>query len=249
MSKFKDHTGDINYNTQGLKMTVIAYRGVRSIDVMFDNGYIVNNCTYSNFKSGSIKNYFYPTICGVGYIGINLKDEILRKTKSYKVWVDMIKRCYGKRINQAYKDCLVCDEWLCYANFKKWFDLNYYSINGMKMNLDKDIMVKGNKLYSPDTCIFVPQNINKLFLKNHKNRGILPIGIYHVSGYDTKYAVHFNSEGKLVNLGTFNTVQEAFAVYKTAKENEIKRVADEYKDKIPQKLYEAMYKYKVEITD
>ena len=76
MSKFKDHTGDINYNTQGLKMTVIAYRGVRSIDVMFDNGYIVNNCTYSNFKSGSIKNYFYPTICGIGYIGINIKDEI-----------------------------------------------------------------------------------------------------------------------------------------------------------------------------
>ena len=111
------------------------------------------------------------------------------------------------------------------------------------------LLIKGNKIYSPNTCIFVPQNINKLFTKSTKTRGELPIGVYKVSGCNNKYASHFNCCGKLANLGTFDTTEEAFNAYKIAKENEIKRIADEYKDKIPQKLYDAMYSYEVEITD
>ena len=77
----------------------------------------------------------------------------------------------------------------------------------------------------------------------------MPIGVYSVKGRSNKYASHFNSCNKLINLGTFPTIEEAFDAYKIAKEKEIKRIADEYKDKIPQKLYDAMYSYKVEITD
>lgn len=249
MSKFKDHSGDVNYNSQGLKMTVIAYRGVRSIDVMFEDGYIIKNCCYSNFKAGTLNSYYYPTVFGVGYLGDISKNEKVRELDSYKSWVQMIKRCYGKDVEPVYMDCKVCDEWLCYSNYKVWFDENYYTVDSIKMNLDKDILIKGNKIYSSGTCIFTPQNINKLFTKSDRTRGELPIGVYRVSGYGNKYASHHNSCGKLVNLGTFDTVEEAFDAYKEAKEKEIKRVADEFKGRIPQKLYDAMYNYQVEITD
>ena len=249
MSKFKDHTGDVNYNTQGLKMTVIAYRGVRSIDVMFEDGYVIKNCCYSNFKAGKLNSYYYPTVCEKGYLGDIPKSEKVRDLDSYKSWVYMIKRCYGENVESAYMNCSVCDEWLCYSNYKIWFDENYYTVGDITMNLDKDILIKGNKIYSPNTCVFTPQNINKLFTKSNRTRGELPIGVYKVNGCDNKYAAHFNSCGKLVNLGTFNTIEGAFNAYKEAKEKEIKRVADEYKGKIPQKLYDAMYRYQVEITD
>lgn len=77
----------------------------------------------------------------------------------------------------TYKDCSVCDEWLCYANFEKWYDDNYYEVNNEEMNLDKDILVKENKIYSPNTCIFVPQRINALFIKGKGRRGQFPMGV------------------------------------------------------------------------
>ena len=117
------------------------------------------------------------------------------------------------------------------------------------MHLDKDRLIKGNKIYSPKTCIFVPQTINSLFIKNNSVRGELPIGVSR-NKKTKKYASNITIESTCsVFLGYFDTPEEAFYSYKEAKEKEIKRVADEYKDKIPQKLYEAMYNYEVDIND
>lgn len=111
------------------------------------------------------------------------------------------------------------------------------------MELDKDILIKGNKIYSPETCVFIPSSINKSFETNKKRRGKCPIGVYETK--DNKYASSY--KGK--HLGRYQTKEEAFQVYKQFKEKGIKEVADKYKDKIPNKLYEALYKYEVEITD
>ena len=95
--------------------------------------------------------------------------------KSYQCWSNMLKRCYNKNVHNkqpTYKDCSVCNEWLCYANFEKWYDENYYEIEGERTELDKDILFKGNKVYSPITCIFVPQRINTLFTKSNRKFGI-----------------------------------------------------------------------------
>ena len=118
------------------------------------------------------------------------------------------------------------------------------------MQLDKDILYKGNKVYSPKTCVFVPQRINKLFTKNDKSRGEYPIGL----SYDrsrNKIAVQCNDGVSVKKIGRFNTdqIQEAFQLYKEYKERVIKKVADEYKSYIPKKLYDAMYRYEVEIDD
>jgi hypothetical protein len=119
------------------------------------------------------------------------------------------------------------------------------------MALDKDILVKGNKIYSPNTCIFVPQEINSLFVKNDRNRGEMPIGIYYddFKNYTKKYKVSINKQNKRVYLGYFKTLEEAFEKYKFEKELYIKEVADYYKQYIPIKLYEAMYRWIVEIDD
>jgi len=112
------------------------------------------------------------------------------------------------------------------------------------MHLDKDILVKGNKTYSSDTCIFVPKDINSLFTKHDSKRGKYPIGVSY-NKRDSKYHATFKKN----TIGYYNNPEEAFNMYKITKEKYIKQVADRYKNKIPQRLYDIMYKYIVEITD
>lgn len=113
------------------------------------------------------------------------------------------------------------------------------------MHLDKDILIKGNKIYSPNTCIFVPQKINSLFTKRNSVRGEYPIGVTY-SKKNHKFEPQVQGRGW---LGYYDTPEESFEVYKKNKEKRIKEIADEYKNKIPIKLYDALYDYKVEITD
>ena len=158
----------------------------------------------------------------------------------------MLRRCYDKKLHlkePTYKDATCCEEWLNYEN--------YYEIDNDNMQLDKDILYKDNKIYSPETCIFVNQRINKLFIKRKAKRGSLPIGVTY-NKRDNKIQARCDitkGNGGKKYLGSLKTPEEAFKAYKTFKEKYIKQVADESKDKIPKKLYEAMYRYEVEITD
>jgi len=245
--------GEINYNTNGEKMTIIEYNNKRDVVVKFENNYKVNT-RYDSFSNGYIKNPYTPNVCGVGYIGIGkYKSEVKGKSqKQYSHWASMMQRCYSKDYHEkfpTYKECLVCEEWYNYQTFAKWYDENYYTINDERMCLDKDILVKGNKIYSPNTCVFVSNDINMLFIKNNKLRGDLPIGVnFDIS--KNKYIAQCNVKNKLRKLGIFYNPTDAFYKgYKIAKEKYIKQIADEYKDKIPIVLYEAMYNYIVEITD
>lgn len=189
-------------------------------------------------------------------VGINDSNKAIsngnvRNDNDYYIWHGMIQRCYDKKFQDnhpTYKGCTVCDEWKFFSNFQKWFS---DSANGYKngYHLDKDILQKGNKIYSPQTCCFVPTEINTLFTKTNKLRGDLPIGVQHYA--NGRYKVLLQYHGYPKYLGVFNTVQEAFSVYKSAKEEYIKELAGEYylQGKITQKVYEAMCNYTVEITD
>ena len=120
------------------------------------------------------------------------------------------------------------------------------------MCLDKDILYKGNKIYSRDTCIFVPQRINNLFTKRDNDRGDYPIGMHKILSGNYRVRCS-NGFGKQIDLGVYPTKEEAFRVYKQCKEKVIKEVIDYYKGKIPEhhyyRLREAMYNYEVEIDD
>lgn len=148
----------------------------------------------------------------------------------------------------TYKDCSVCDEWLTFSKFKKWFE---DPVNGYKegYHLDKDILIKGNKVYGPDTCCFVPKEINYIFKKGkqHKNSSC-PIGV-HI--YKDRFVSQLSRYNERVFIGCFNDAITAFIAYKSAKEAYIKEVAEDYYSRgaITKKVYDAMMKYEVEITD
>ena len=250
-SKKNNRIGNTNITNQGYEIKIIKYRNANDIDVLFvKDGFIVEHTFYESFKNGSIKNPFHKTVYNRGYLGIqsNRKSiETIKNKKSYKIWNGIMTRCYNdnyKNTRPTYDGCYVCDEWLCYANFEKWFNENYYEIKNEKMCLDKDILKKGNKIYSPQTCVFVPNRINCLFTKNNKNRSIC-IG---VTKRDKKYVSTVSIMGKN-RAKFFETKEEAFFDYKKRKEQEIKRVAEEYKENIPNILFNAMINYKVEYTD
>ena len=235
---------------------IVEYVDARNITVQFKTSGELVKTTYNAFVKGWVKSHFTASVFGVGIKGLEpTRDENGEVLDSYKCWQSMLSRCYSAKVQEkypTYKGCSVSDDWLYYPNFKKWYDTNYYEINNKTAQLDKDILVKGNKIYSATTCIFVPNFINSLFTKSQKTRGELPIGVCYHKRYK-KYIANLKlfKDGKSTkkHLGYFDTANEAFEAYKQAKEAYIKEIADEYKDKIPAKLYEAMYAYEVEIDD
>ena len=235
---------------------IVEYVNARDITIQFKTTGEVVKTDYGTFVKGGVKSHFTPSVFGVGINGLEpTRDENGKMFDSYTCWISMLQRCYSAKFQEkqpTYIGCCVSDEWLYYPNFKKWYDENYYKINNKKSQLDKDILIKGNKIYSPATCVFVPNFINSLFTKRQNGRGDFPIGVSYCKT-SKKYQARLNvfKDGKSIGkyLGCFNTVNEAFEVYKQAKEEYIKEVADNYKDKIPVELYEAMYTYEVNIDD
>ena len=187
-----------------------------------------------------------PVMCGVGYHG---SDDIDCTSDSYLRWHDMIHRCYNDKFHERqpqYKECSVCEEWLNYSNFKVWYDKNKFGQT--QLDLDKDILFKENKIYDPAHVVFVPHEINTLFIAKDKCRGDLPIGVYFDISKN-KYRAQVSFMGKGIKLGTFDNPEDAFKRYKEYKEDLIQDIAEQYKGQIPDKAYQAMLNWKVEITD
>ena len=147
-----DRTGEERIMSCGMKAKIIAYKKCGDMIGEFEDGYIVDSVQYANFKRGIIKNPYAKIIKGVACIGeTSTVDTNGKVLKSREKWGDMIKRCYDKKElkrRPSYMGVEVCDEWLCYANFKKWYDENVYEIEGERIHLDKDILIKGNKIYN-----------------------------------------------------------------------------------------------------
>lgn len=244
------HVGETNINCQGETMTIIEYNNNINVIVKFSKTGSIKTCRYDSFKNGQVKDNYFKDIYGVACVGNAVTiDKNKKKKKSYETWFDMIMRCYDNhpRKNETYSDCYVCDEWLCFENFEKWFNENYYEIPNERIQLDKDIIKKNNRIYCPEFCIFAPQRINILVMRKKNDRGKYPIGITKVKKYN-KFRATTNNINE--HITTFHdTPEEAFYAYKERKEMLIKQIADEYKSVIPKKLYDALYAYEVEITD
>ena len=174
------------------------------------------------------------------------------KVKKARLWNDMNTRCYNEKLHERfpqYKECEVCSEWKNDKNkFFQWVDENYYIVGDETMDLDKDILVKGNKIYSPETCVFTPHSINTLFLNGKKNRGDYPLGV-HYDKERKKYRAELSVNGSRIHLSRWNTEEEAFEEYKRHKQALIIAMADRFKGKIPAHLYNAMIAWQIEITD
>lgn len=165
-----------------------------------------------------------------------------KPTKLFEIWRGIRKRC-GKQKN--YIDCKVCNEWMYdYQSFAEWATPRYKD----GWEIDKDLLVKGNKVYSPETCCFIPQHINTIIVKKNSRRGSCPIGVTY-SKKDRLYVAMVSEYCKWVYLGCYKDPISAFYAYKKEKERYIKEVANKWKDQLEPKVYDALMKYEVEITD
>ena len=141
----------------------------------------------------------------------------------YRAWKDMLTRCYSKKFQERYPTYLGCSvfkEWLTFSSFKSWMIKQDWE----GKQLDKDLMVLGNKEYGPESCLFVSGAINALITDNSASRGCFPKGVcFHkkVGKYISQCAVN----GKQKYLGYFTSIPEAEKAYLIFKSELIKRVA------------------------
>lgn len=219
-----------------------------------DTGYVVK-VALNHIKSGFVKDKLAPSLYGVGITGDFNKEDMLSKQPEYILWCNMLMRCYSSHYhknNPNYKDCAVSDNFKYYPYFKDWCNrqvgFNVKDNKGKLFHLDKDILIKGNKVYSEDTCCFIPSIINQLIVRVEKSRGEFPIGVC----YDKRQAKYMSSmkvENGFKFIGYFSTPTQAFKGYKISKEQHIKEVANQWKDQIDPRTYEALMNWTVEITD
>jgi hypothetical protein len=255
----QDRIGQLKLNNQGCLMKIVDYIDSHNIVVEFQDEYKARVSTqYTHYLNGNVKNPYYPSIHGVGMIG-NKYPIYVQKigVKEYVTWQSMIQRCYDEKYKNkklTYKDVVCCKEWLVYDNFYEWLheQPNFDKWLNGDYAIDKDILVKGNKIYSPETCCLVPRLVNQMFTKCNARRGSLPIGVFKVKEGTYKVWCQNPLSNTKDYLGSYNSADDGFYFgYKPYKENLIKQVAKiEYSNgNITKRCYDAMMSYIVEIND
>ena len=179
----------------------------------------------------------------VFWVGINDADYAVKPMVGgkqsacvfYRAWVNMLSRCYSDKFqvtHQKYIGCTVCEEWLTFSNFKKWMERQDFK----GKQLDKDIIVSGNKVYSPETCVFVSGAVNKLLNDHGAARGKHKQGVYFVKCAN-KFKSQISIGGNIKHLGYYSTEDKAYADYAKAKAAYIREIADTQEPKVKSALY------------
>ena len=246
--------GDVFKTKSYGDLTVTKYINSQDVHVMFINTGYQTVTLASNIRRGLVKDRLSRSIYGVGITGdIDLKVNG-QYLKEYKIWKGVLRRCYSEYCHNTqptYAECSMSKDFQYFPYFMQWCSkqTGFGSLDdkGRPFTLDKDILIKGNKLYSEDTCCFVPYEINNSFLKKGNKRGECLIG---VCKRKDRFIAHLSRGNSIqIFLGSFTTEIEAFNAYKQAKEAHIKSLAEKWKDQIDLRVYEALVKYEVEITD
>lgn len=236
----KSRTGEISTNNQGCEMKILEYNNCEDIVVEFKEPHYITNSQYKHFKKGNIVNPYFRNKFGIGCIGNTITTQEFKKYKmSYKYWANMLRRCYFDKRSEN-NPCFVCDEWLCFENFERWFDKNYIEYDNKELNisLDKDIksLFYGiEKQYSPNTCSFIPSKINISFNPEIK-------GYWFDEKYN-KYRVKINKiDGNTKHI-TAITEEDSKELILNGKKKLFKELANFYKDYISEEVYFILCNY------
>ena len=196
-------------------LTIIKYDNAKNITVKFNTTGYETVTRLDHILSGQVKDKLLPSVVGVGITGDEVVSRDGKLTQEYLVWKSMLLRCYDKEVKMkqpTYIECRASENFKFLEYFSKWCNKQI----GFKNNnwqLDKDILVKGNKIYSEDTCCFVPMEINVLFGSSRATRGANPVGVYYDKVREN-YQAYVRVNGKKCALGRYTTSEEAFYAYK-----------------------------------
>ena len=249
---YKDCVGKVFKSLNSGDFKILKYNDTANVEVQFVNTGFETSVQLGSIRNGCVKDPYSPSVRGVGILGTKYQAKINGViTKEYDLWHSMLRRCYSdayKKKHPTYEGCEVSDKFKSYEYFYEWCH-NQIGFDNEGWHLDKDLLVKGNKVYSEDSCIFIPKEINLLLVKSTASRGEHLIGVHWSKTNKAFRACVNKNKGASEHLGYFKTELEAFNAYKQAKEAFIKEQANRWKGKIDLRAYEALMKYQVEITD
>ena len=248
----KDCVGKVCKSKSSGDFKVLKYNDTANVEIQFLKTGYETTTTLGNIRKGEIKDRYSPSVYGVGLLGNKYPSKVNgRNTKEYVLWTSMLKRCYSdayKSKYPTYEGCKVSGKFKSYEYFYEWCH-NQIGFGVEGWQLDKDLLVKGNKVYSEDSCVFLPQEINQVLTKSTATRGGCLIGVSWDRICMTFKATVSKNKEKQQHLGFFKTELEAFNAYKQTKENYIKELANNWKGKIDERAYEALMNYTVGIDD
>ena len=191
------------------------------------------------------------TVYGVGFNDVQFQIRVGGKEIWQSgLWRSMLQRCFDRKLKAkypTYQNVTCCDEWLRFSSFLMWCNKEVaYKGKPKEMDLDKDLLFRGNKVYSPETCAFVPKEVNTLFGgKIGSANGEWPMGVY-LDKRCGKFKASIRCSGKPKHLGGYDTPEEAFAAYKIAKEAQIKLVALRHKASLKPAVFESLMNWEIE---
>lgn len=231
----------------GTNIKIIEYINSHNILIEFQDKFKYRTIKQANMiRKGSIKNPFFPNIYGVGYLGLGeFKTHITTSTKviskEYNVWRGMIRRCYDEeKLKQfpSYRDCSVHPEWHNFQNFAKWYTSHkYYDTD---YELDKDLLVPNNRIYTPDTCTLIPKELNLLFLEGAQSKTGLPLGITMSSDGSNRFQVRLSMNGKRKHIGYYHCIEKAKHAYMVAKTNHVESKINEFTNSVDIEILNAL---------
>ena len=249
------YDGRIYHTNKWGDILILDWANSNNVLVQFLNTGHIRKTTRGHIISGSLRDVeaynLTPSVYGIGYVGNGPYSATNSKAANQR-WRDMLRRCYEPNYQSrhpGYIGCSVEASWHNFQNFAQW----YYSvaIDGQNYQLDKDLKIKGNRVYSPETCLLIPQRINVLLVQNKDYRGKYPIG---VRACKTAVTTPFEARLKMGNgiyhtIGYYASSEKAFYAYKEAKERLVKQVAEKYKHLITNEAYQALLRFTVNIDD
>ena len=231
---------------------VLKYNNAKDVEIQFLKTGFETSAQLTNIRNGEVKDPYSPSVYGAGILGTKHPSTINGvNTKEYALWVNMLQRCYSdsfKKKRPTYEDCKCSENLKSYEYFYEWCH-SQIGFDNEGWHLDKDLLAKGNMVYSADSCIFIPREINSLLTRREALRGKHLIGVCWSKTNKAFVARVAKNKGKQEHLGFFNTEIEAFNAYKVAKEAFVKEQANKWKGKIDDRAYNALMKYQVEIDD
>ena len=217
--------GEVYFHPKCGEFSIIEYYAEDKVKIRFSKTGYEYFTSYSHIRRLEVFDPYSKGSYG------NYRGESRLNKEAYKTWYNMLFRCNNLA---GYKGANVCEDWLNYSVFKEWYEKQYKEKG---WHLDKDILSNGNGLYSPETCCFLPPEVNTFFVKHKKAKG------YSFNKKRKKYEAYCRDNGKYVHLGMYSTPIEAREAYITYKREVFSRVISPYKDKISITVYESMLKY------
>lgn len=232
-------------------VVVLEYKNSCNVLIKFVNTGNIRTAGTAELRKGEIRDNELKPVYKVGIMDVpNVCKRSGKVPKDYSVWNGIKQRCYNEYIKcelPSYDGCAMSEDFLFYSKFRAWYN-NQVGSDQTDYHIDKDLLVKGNKLYSAETCCLLPPEINCALVTSGSRRGQHPLGVIYNST-KTRYRARIQRGNKWESLGAYDTPEEAFAAYKPAKEAHIKSLANKWKDKIDQKAFDALMNWTVEITD